>query len=87
MMSGWGMGLGGFGFLWMAIFWLVILVAAIWLAGNLFPRSNTGQSPRSEPESAVEIVKRRYARGEISQEEYEATRHNLEQSGTMRSAQ
>ena len=78
-MSGWGMGFGGFGFLWMAIFWIVILVAAIWLLGNLFPRSNTDQAPRNEPESPVDIVKRRYARGEISHEEYEATRHDLEQ--------
>lgn len=84
MMGGFGMGFGGFGFLLMAIFWIVIVVAAIWLAGNLFPRSNSGHLPTSTPESAVDIAKRRYARGEISQEEYQAIRHSLEQSGIVR---
>jgi putative membrane protein len=85
MMGGFGMGFGSFGFLWMAIFWLVIVVAAIWLVGNLFPRSDRGQSPANAPESAVDILKRRYARGEIDRDEFEATRQGLEQSATVRS--
>ena len=67
MMGGFGMGFGGFGFLWMAIFWIVIVVAAIWLVGNLFPPSDSGHLPTNTPESALDIAKRRYARGEISQ--------------------
>ena len=84
MMGGFGMGFGSFGFLWMAIFWIVIVVAAIWLVGNLFPRTDRGQSPANAPESAVDILKRRYARGEISKDEFETTRHSLEQSTTIR---
>jgi putative membrane protein len=80
MMNGLGMGFGGFGFLLMAIFWIVIVAAAIWLVGNLFPQSNRIQPTANAPESAVDIVKRRYARGEISKDEYEAMRHSLEQS-------
>jgi putative membrane protein len=87
MMGGFGMGFGGFGFLLMAVFWIVIVVAAIWLVGNLFPRSDRGQSPANAPESAVDIVKRRYARGEISKDEFEAMRHSLEQPTTIRTEQ
>lgn len=90
MMNGWAMGFGGFGFLAMAIFWLVIVVAAIWLVGNLFPRSNGSngvQPPANTPESAVDILKRRYARGEISKAEYESMRHDLEPSGPVGSPQ
>lgn len=87
MMGGYGMGFGGFGFLWMAIFWIVVVVAAIWLGGKLFPRSDRGQSPANAPESDVDIAKRRYARGEISQEEYQTIRHSLEQSASVRAEQ
>jgi putative membrane protein len=71
----------------MAIFWIVIVVAAIWLVGNLFPRSNGVQPPANAPESAVDILKRRYARGEISEAEYESMRHDLEPSGPVGSLQ
>ena len=84
MMNGFGMGFGGFGFLLMAIFWIGILVAVFWFVGNLFPRSNSGPPTANLPESADDIVKRRYARGEISKDELELMRHNLEQSTTMR---
>ena len=84
MMNGFGMGVGGFGFLLMAIFWIVILVAVVWLIGNLFPRSQGGHSRASAPESAIDIVKRRYASGEISQDEFELMRHKLEQPATVR---
>lgn len=79
MMNGFGMGFGGFGFLFMAIFWIVIIAAAIWLLSNLFPRSSTTRPPQDTPESVVDILKRRYARGEINKEEYETMRHDLEQ--------
>jgi putative membrane protein len=79
MMGGFGMGFGGFGFLLMAVFWIVIIAAALWLLGNLFPKNSHSQLPSSTGESAVDILKRRYARGEISKAEYETMRHDLEQ--------
>ena len=78
MMSGLGMGLGGFGFLLMAVFWIVIIAVAIWLLGNLFPKNSANQSSNSTTESAIEILKRRYTRGEINKEEFESLRHDLE---------
>jgi putative membrane protein len=56
----------------MALGWLVglaLLVAAVWwLVTNLRP---TGR------DRALEILRNRYARGEISREEYEAQRRDL----------
>lgn len=86
MMGGWGMGFGGFGFLWMAIFWIVILAVVFWFLGSLFPRSNTAQPPTKTNESPLDIVKQRYARGEISRAEYETLLHDLEASRTAGSA-
>ena len=76
MMTGLGMGFGG-GLL-MVLFWVVLIVGAVWLARGLFPNSQQppASSSRSEP-SADEILKQRYARGEISKEQYEQMRRDL----------
>ncbi len=60
----------------MWILWLVILVAIVWVI-----RSAAGGGsapPSSTRESALEILKGRYARGEISLEEYRRMREELE---------
>ena len=79
MMTGFGLGFGWFGFVLMAVFWLAIITAAIWLFSNLFPQ-NKQTTTGDVPETAVAILQKRYARGEVSQEEFEAIRHDLEQS-------
>ena len=59
---------GSMGWLSMAVMmslWIGVLVLVIWGLSGLFPRSRT----TSEPD-ALEIVRQRYARGEISREEY-----------------
>jgi len=78
MMTGFGMGFNGH--IWMIIFWIAITGGGIWLLATLFPRTRT--SPDSGAESkgdALAILKQRYARGELSKEEFEAIRRNLEQ--------
>jgi putative membrane protein len=61
--------MGGFGM----ILWLVILVAVIW-AVVWFVRSTpyaTNRQPPIEPRSSgLEVLEERYARGDISREEY-----------------
>ncbi len=78
MMTGFGMGFGWLGLITMAIFWIGIIAAAVWLFSNLFPQNRQAQTG-DESETAVAILKKRYARGEISTKEYEAMRHDLEQ--------
>jgi putative membrane protein len=67
MMSGFGMlaGMGWLGILTMLLFWAGVLALVLWGASNLLP------APRLTTESdVVEIVRQRFARGEISREEY-----------------
>jgi putative membrane protein len=67
MMSGYGMmaGMGWLGILTMLLFWVGVLALVFWGVSNVFPtRQLTTET------DAVEIVRRRFARGEISREEY-----------------
>ena len=76
MMAGLGMGLGGG--LVMVLFWVVLIVGAVWLARGLFPNGQQPPASSSRPEaSADEILKQRYARGEITKEQYEQMRRDL----------
>ena len=67
-MMGWGMGLG---LLLMVIFWAALIVLGVWLVRTLFPHAK--QPPAASYDlTAREILDRRFARGEISPEEYDA---------------
>lgn len=74
MMGGYNMvaGMGWLGVLTMLLFWLGVIALVMWGVSNLFPR----QPLDTEPD-ALEIVRRRYARGEISREEFEQAREAL----------
>jgi len=88
-----GFGFGGASFLLMFIFWVVVIAVAIWLLSSLFPRATGDSSSRTTmpfdaargapgdtpSESALEILKHRYARGEISRAEFEQMRHDLDE--------
>jgi len=78
-MHGFGGSIGfGMGFGW--IFWLVILGVIIWAVVTLVNRSagsnKTGISRSGE--GAEDILKKRYARGEISREEYREMQADLQ---------
>ena len=80
-MMGMGFGLGGFGLIIMLIFWVVIIGLAVWFLSTLFPRA-TNQASNTSPqagrtESPLEVLQRRYARGEITKAEYEEMRRDL----------
>lgn len=68
---GWGSGFGWMGWLWpllMLVFWVGVIAAAVWLVGSLFGRSERPGSGGSD--SAIEALKRRYAAGQITRDEY-----------------
>lgn len=65
------MGMGGFGLIWMLLFWGVLILLAIWLVSLLFPAVKKSEPPENALPSALEILKERYARGELSREEYQ----------------
>ncbi len=62
---GWMDGFGWLGMLVMALFWIGVIVLVIWG----LRRISTPQQPNVASD-AVEILKQRYARGEISHEEF-----------------
>jgi putative membrane protein len=81
-MMGMGVGFGLFGLLFMFLFWGGLIVLAIWLVGNLFPGNRPPR--RSAHEQDVrpgDILDRRYARGEITREQYELMKKDLKQAG------
>ncbi len=60
----------------MWIVWLVILVAIVWVVRSAV----TGGEERSrKTPSPLELLKARYARGEISRDEYRRMREELEE--------
>lgn len=64
----WGMGLLGM-LLWGVGLVLVIVLAVRWAQGRSFVGPN---------ESALDILKKRYARGEITKEEFERMKRDIE---------
>ncbi len=68
---GWLGGMGGFGMGIGLLFVVVVLVVLVWGAGALFTgRPAPGEAP-------LEILRRRFAAGEISQVEFEQARKTL----------
>lgn len=70
----------GWGILWMltiTAFWLLVLSGMV-LAVRWLWRAGSGIRPVQAPEeSALEILKKRYARGEIGKEAFEAKKRDL----------
>lgn len=78
-----GFGLFGFGMLMMVLFWVLIIGGAVWLVVALV-RASQGQSmPRALMPSApagqtpVDILKERYAKGEITKEQFDQMKRDL----------
>ena len=75
------MGLGmGVGLLLMLLFWGLLIAGALWLAKAVFMGHDRPNGAPEGPElKPGEILDLRYARGEISREEYERIRADLAQ--------
>ncbi len=66
---GWWMAFGG---IWMVVFWGGLIALVVWGVKKLTERS--GSSSKRDP---LDIAKERYARGEISEEEYQRLKKDL----------
>ncbi len=61
------------GFMW--IFWIAIIVGIFFLVKWIVMQSRPGGQQQGE--SSLEILKKRYARGEIDKEEFEQKKKDL----------
>ena len=69
---GWMGAVGGFGMVIGALVWVGLIVLLVWGIGSLFAR------PTSDTQTeALEILRRRYAAGEITSAEFETARRAL----------
>jgi putative membrane protein len=76
-MMGWGYGMGWFGMILMGLFWVAIIVGIIFLIRWLFVSTGTKSYRPGFEDSALDILKKRYARGEINKEEFEQKKKDL----------
>jgi putative membrane protein len=68
----WGM--GGW---WMMIFWIVVIVGVVFLIKWLVGQGRVEGPPSQKEESPLDILKKRYARGEIDKQEFEQKKSDL----------
>lgn len=66
---GWGM---GFGWILMVVFLALIILGVVYLVKLI-----AGSEKRTTGETAFDILKKRYAKGEISKEEFEEKKKDL----------
>ncbi len=76
----WGSGMpmmGGFGGLGMVLFWGLVIAGVIWLIRVTVQNSQqpSDKGPASEP--PLDVIKRRYANGEINKEQFEEIKRTL----------
>ena len=56
--------------------WAALIGLAVWGASRLFPSLGQGNQP-DHTATPLEILARRYARGELSREEFEAIKEDI----------
>jgi putative membrane protein len=63
----------GTGLLFMVLFWVFVIAGVGYLVRWLM-----GQGIAGRPESSLDILKKRYARGDISKQEFDAMKQDLQ---------
>jgi len=76
MMGAWGM--GWFGMIIMLVFWVLVIVGLVFLIRWLIQTTSRGKTAGHTGSKAIDIIKERYARGEISKEEFETMKKDLQ---------
>jgi putative membrane protein len=74
-MMNWGYGMGWIGPIAMVLFWVAVIVGIIFLIRWLVLSSRS--TTHKAEDSAMDILKKRYARGEINKKEFEEKKKDL----------
>ena len=69
---GWGWGMG-FGWILMTVFWILVILGVVYLIKGIAG----GMKKEEKEETALDVLKKRYVRGELSKEEFERIRDDL----------
>jgi len=76
MWDGWMMhNYGIWGGIMMFVFWIAIIVGVVFLIKWIISQNQTNERKDENP---LDILKRRYAKGEITKEEFEEVKRDLE---------
>lgn len=76
MMHGFGFGISGF--IGMLLVWILLIAGAVWLIRQIFSGSiNQPGNNQGAEEQAIDILNKRYARGDLNREEYEKMKSDL----------
>jgi putative membrane protein len=76
-MGGWG-GMGWFGGIFMIVFWILIIVGLVFLIKWLIQSTGHGKSSAGASSTrALDILRERYARGEIDKTQFESMKRDL----------
>lgn len=67
---GWGM---GFGWIFMILFWVLVILGVVYLIKMIAG----GAGKEEKRDTALDILKQRYAKGEITKEEFEEKKKDL----------
>ena len=70
-MFGWSFG-GG---IMMIIFWAAIILSIVWIVNEVSGRNNSDKTRHGK--SAIEILDQRYAKGEITKEQFESMKKDI----------
>lgn len=70
-----GWGYGAFGWIFMLLFWILIIVGIVALVKWFATQSTAGTD--SQARTPLDILKERYAKGEINKEEFESKKKDL----------
>ncbi len=74
-MYGYGMGWGWFGPFLMIAFWVLVILGIVYLVKTI---AGGRISSSAKEETAIDILKKRYAKGEIDAEEFARKKKDLE---------
>ena len=70
-------GYGWLDFLFMLLFWIAIVWLIVWIIKRLTKESEKSDGNKGK-ENALEILRKRYAKGEINRKEYSRMKKELE---------
>lgn len=71
-------GMGWFGMIFMLVFWVLVIVGLVFLIKWLIQTTSSAKTVGHTGSKAIDILKERYARGEISKEEFETMKKDLQ---------